>query len=84
MSMHLLDIEGSSQIAAIGYDATTRTLQVNFHSGGQYLYRDVPADVFHDFARAKKKGNFLHAEIKGRYAYERLESAAPPGEETAA
>ena len=43
--MRLLPLT-SSQIAAIGYDQSTRTLAVQFQRGGFYIYDDVPMDIF--------------------------------------
>ena len=35
----------SSNIVSAGYDAETRTLEVEFSNGGVYRYGDVPSDV---------------------------------------
>ena len=39
----------SSNIASLGYDAATQTLQVEFLSGSIYQYFDVPTNVFEGF-----------------------------------
>ena len=39
------DPVASSNIASAGYDAMTRTLEVEFSNGGIYRYGDVPSDV---------------------------------------
>lgn len=36
----------STSLAAIGYDAPTRTLRVAFRSGGLYDYDEVPREVY--------------------------------------
>jgi hypothetical protein len=62
----------SSDVAEIGYDADTMTLEVAFHSGSLYQYFDVPDSVYQEFMRANSKGKFLHANIKNCYRYTKL------------
>jgi hypothetical protein len=62
----------SSNIASIGYDAKTLTLEVEFRDGSIYQYFDVPETVYQEFMRASSKGRFLHANIKGNYRYARV------------
>lgn len=62
----------SSNIAAIGYDAESTTLEVEFLDGSVYQYFDVPEAVYEDFAAAESPGGFLHAEIRGEYRYARI------------
>ena len=62
----------SSNIASIGYDAATQTLQVEFLSGSIYQYFDVPQNVFDEFIKAISKGKYLAAQIKGIYRYARV------------
>lgn len=63
----------SSQIAAIGHDATTNTLRVQFKgSGSTYDYAGVPADVHQAFSKAPSLGKFLGAHIKGKYEFKKL------------
>ncbi len=62
----------SSNIRAIGYHHSSRTLQIDFLNGSQYRYFRVEAAVFEDFLSATSKGRFLNSRIKARYSYERI------------
>lgn len=63
----------SSNVAAIGYDATTSTLVVRFHDGAcVYRYAGVPVGVYQAFLAAPSKGRFLAQFIKGLYPYARV------------
>ena len=62
----------SSNIASVGYDAPTQTLQVEFVSGSLYQYFDVPQNVFEDFIEAGSKGKYFSAQIKGIYRYAKV------------
>jgi hypothetical protein len=62
----------SSNIASIGYEAETQTLQVEFQGGRIYQYFDVPESVFEEFLAASSKGKFFHASIKGAFRYARV------------
>jgi len=62
----------SSNVAAVGYDEGSSTLQVEFHNGGVYQYFDVPEDVFTALRDAPSVGQYLNADIKGRYRYSKV------------
>lgn len=62
----------SSHIAAIGYDADSETLEVEFNNGAVYSYSGVPLGEYEGFMNADSKGTYLRVNIKGRYAYMRL------------
>lgn len=62
----------SSNVAAIGYDLDSATLEVEFHNGSVYQYFDVPAIVHVEFMQAESPGRFLHAQIRGVYRYARV------------
>ena len=62
----------SSNVAEIGYNQATMTLEVLFHNGSIYHYFGVPKMVFNQFLQADSKGGFLHREIKNRYRYTKL------------
>lgn len=62
----------SSNVVAIGYDAESKTLQVEFNSGTTYQYFDVQVEVFGAFERAESQGRFFNQFIKNRYAFERV------------
>lgn len=63
----------SSNIEAIGYDATTQELHVRFlKSGETYVYYAVEEWVFQEFMQTDSKGTYLNINIKGRYDYGKL------------
>ena len=57
----------SSDIAAIGYDATSGTLHIRFNSGGLYAYYNVHDAVYRGLMGAGSHGRYFHAHIRGRY-----------------
>lgn len=62
----------SSNIASIGYDADTDTLEVEFLSGAIYQYYNVPQNMYDQLMQAGSKGRFLNTYIKNAYPYSRL------------
>lgn len=58
----------SSQIEAIGYDAATRTLAVQFRKGAVYHYDNVPPDIYKSFSTADSLGKYFGANIKAHPA----------------
>ena len=64
---------GSSMMASAGYDAVTRTLEIEFVRGGIYLYLDVPASEHQALLAAPSKGRFFHSRINRAFAYKRVD-----------
>jgi len=62
----------SSNIARIRYDASTLTLEVEFHNGRMYQYFDVPMAVFQGLRTAQSPGGYLANNIKGHFRYARV------------
>lgn len=62
----------SSNVAEVGFNASTNTLGVRFLNGSEYNYFGVDEDTFHSLESASSVGGFLHAFIKGTFAYERV------------
>ncbi len=56
----------SNQVGAVGYDAATKTLAVQFSrgAGAIYHYPDVDQKVYDDFMAAESKGTFFGQHIK--------------------
>ena len=69
MERHTVD---SSQVASVGYDHESQTLEVEFTSGALYQYFGVPADVYDGLLAAESAGRYLNSSIKGVYDYERV------------
>jgi hypothetical protein len=62
----------SSNIASIGWepdseDATTGTLEVEFHHGGVYQYSAVPEQEYQNLIGASSIGRYLATNIVGTY-----------------
>jgi len=62
----------SSNVAEVGYDSATMTLEVAFCNGTIYQYFDVPEAVYQELMRAESIGKFLNAHIKNSYRYARV------------
>jgi len=62
----------SSNIASIGYDTKTETLEVEFQSGWVYQYYGVPEFLHQQIMQAPSKGQFLNQYIKNAYPYSRV------------
>lgn len=59
----------STDVAEIGYDSNSMTLEIVFHSGGVYQYFDVPESEYRGLMQAGSKGKYFHANIKDNYRY---------------
>lgn len=71
----------SGQIAAIGYDAVTQTLAVQFAKGKSvYHYAAVPAEVNAAFMASESKGKFFQGTIKPQYEHKLIPAPANDGE----
>lgn len=54
----------SSNLAAIGYDPATSTLEIAFTKGGVYQYANVPASVYEGLMSAPSHGRYFDINIK--------------------
>lgn len=61
----------SSDIASLGYDAATQTLEIEFHATGVYRYFSVPLEVFEILRTGPSPGKFFLQHIKGQFAWEK-------------
>lgn len=64
----------SSRIHAIGYDPTTRILEIAFHNGEIYQYQDVPERIYKKYISdaVVSKGRFFDGVIKGKFLCRRM------------
>ena len=62
----------SSNLADVGYDPATQTLEVGFKNGRIYQYFDVPEHIRDGLMDAGFPGGYLSREIKGKYRYARV------------
>lgn len=59
----------SKDIAIVGYDRETQTLEVAFRSGGVYQYYDVPESIHDKLLKAESMGRFFNDSIKTQFRY---------------
>jgi lysyl-tRNA synthetase class 2 len=64
--VYRLSVE-STAIASVGYDARTRTLEVEFVGGGVYRYLGVPPREHETLLRAESIGAYVNRSVKPRY-----------------
>lgn len=57
----------SRNIASIGYNPSSDSLECEFKSGGVYWYHDVPQEVYDALMAAESKGKYFGQHIKGKY-----------------
>jgi hypothetical protein len=62
----------SSNIASIGYDERTLTLEIEFLNNSIYQYFDVPQQIYQELMQADSLGQFLAQYIKGVYRYSKV------------
>lgn len=62
------DPVSSSNLAAVGYDPTTSTLEIEFNSGRVYHYFDVPEHTHQELMSAGSVGSFFAKSIKNSFA----------------
>ncbi len=62
----------SSNISSIGYDPESRTLEIEFHSGGVYQYFNVPESIYNALMSASSQGSYFHHYIKGQYRWTKI------------
>lgn len=67
----------SSNVAAHGYDASSKTLAVQFANGGLYHYAGVPADVAAQLGAAESKGSFFASHVRGKFTSTKVGAPAP-------
>lgn len=62
----------SSNISSIGYDETSQTLEIQFHSGGIYQYFGVPEYVHIELLQAPSIGSYFARNIRNVYGYQQV------------
>ena len=66
------DSVSSSNIASIGYEEGSETLEIEFHNGGVYQYFDVPKRIYEELMSADSHGGYLARGIKGVYRFSKV------------
>jgi len=69
--MEMINVK-SSNVASVGYDEDSLTLQVEFNNGSTYQYFDVPEHLFSGLCDADSVGGYLASNIKGTYRYSKV------------
>ncbi len=63
----------SSAIASIGYEESSRTLEIEFRSGTIYRYENVPEHVYQTLIAAPSKGEYFDFNVRDAgYPYIRV------------
>jgi len=64
----------SSNLVSIGYDAKTKTLEVEFNGGAVYQYFNVPSNVYGGLLTAPSVGKFFRVHVQeAGYSYKRVD-----------
>ena len=66
MNINLVE---SSTLLAIGYDATSEILQLEFRSHAVYQYLGVPGSVYAALVAAPSKGRYFNGAIRGHFPH---------------
>lgn len=63
----------SSAIRSVGYDAGSKTLEIEFASGDVYQYSGVPVEAHAGLMAAESKGTYFATSIRNAgYAYSKV------------
>ncbi len=54
----------STHLQSVGYDASSRTLTIEFRDGTIYEYEGVPPEVHAELMNAKSHGKYFHRRIR--------------------
>jgi hypothetical protein len=66
------DPVASSNLASVGYDEPSQTLEVEFANGTIYQYYNVGRALYDQFMQSPSKGQFLNAYIRNAYPFSRV------------
>jgi len=62
----------SGNLASVGYDAKTQTLEIEFKDRSIYQYFGVPPTVHAELLAAQSVGSYLARNVKGIYRFAKL------------
>lgn len=54
-------------LRSVGYDESTKTMEIEFHSGLVYQYAGVPLKVYRDFMSSGAVGKYFSEKIRSRF-----------------
>lgn len=67
----------SSTLVTVGYDESSKLLQLEFCSRAVYRYFAVPPAVHEALLAASSKGSYFNQVIRGRYRFARVGPVRP-------
>lgn len=62
----------SGNLAEVGYDPNSETLEIMFRHGGVYQYYNFPNFMYDRFIQSESLGTFFNTEIKRRFPEARI------------
>jgi hypothetical protein len=62
----------SSNIRSIGYDLSSKILEIEFHNGGIYQYLNVPSSIHEALMNAPSQGKYFHRNVKAVYRWTKI------------
>jgi hypothetical protein len=62
----------SSNLKNVAYNATDKSLEVEFRNGRKYRYTNVPPEIFDGLVNADSIGGFFHKHIRFSFKYEEI------------
>jgi hypothetical protein len=62
----------SRNLQSVGYDPTSRTLEVEFKNNSIYQYTGVPTAIYQELMAASSHGTYFAQHIRNRYPYTRI------------
>lgn len=62
----------STNLASVGYNPSSETLEVEFKNQSVYEYYNVPQFMFDQLIQASSPGTFFNTNIKNAYACSRV------------
>lgn len=62
----------SSNLQSVGYDSSSKVLEVEFTNGSVYQYSNVPKLIYVGLMNATSHGKFFHAYVKNTYPHSQV------------
>lgn len=53
------------------FERVGKDLSIKFHSGKEYLFKDVPDKIVSEFEKAESKGRYFGKEIRSKFTFEK-------------
>lgn len=62
----------SSNLRSIGYDKSSKILEIEFHKSGVYQYLNVPEHIYTGLMSSYSKGTYFDDNIKSRFNFRKI------------